>query len=40
VTGDIDGGRGGQRLDRDRVNYLEKPFTTQQLLAAINRILQ
>jgi CheY-like chemotaxis protein len=40
VTGDIEGGRGGQRLDRDRVNYLEKPFTTQQLLAAINRILQ
>jgi signal transduction histidine kinase/CheY-like chemotaxis protein len=40
VTGDIEGERDGGTLDRERIHYLEKPFTTQQLLAAIRRILR
>lgn len=39
VTGDIEGNRGDRALDRERINYLEKPFTTQQLLAAIRGVL-
>lgn len=40
VTGDIEGERDGGSLDRGRIHYLEKPFTTQQLLTAIRRILR
>ncbi|MCK9487518.1 MAG: response regulator, partial [Dehalococcoidia bacterium] len=39
VTGDIEGERGGRALDREQIRYLEKPFTTQQLLAAIRDVL-
>lgn len=39
VTGDIEGDRGGRALDREQVRYLEKPFTTQDLLGAIRGIL-
>lgn len=39
VTGDIEGEPSGRLLDAAAVRYLEKPFTTQQLVTAVQEIL-
>lgn len=40
VTGDIEGHPNGQSVDPTSVRYLEKPFTTSELLAAVEEILE
>ena len=39
VTGDIEGDNGERPPHQDDIHFLEKPFTTQQLLQAIRRVL-
>lgn len=39
VTGDIEGDSGSRPLAQDEVHYLEKPFTTQQLLQSVRRVV-
>lgn len=39
VTGDIEGEPNGATLDRSSVRYLEKPFTTRQLLNALQEVI-
>ena len=40
VTGDIEGGPSSGLLDLNRIHYLEKPFTTRELSAAVAKLLQ
>ena len=39
VTGDIEGEPNAESLDSTSVRYLEKPFTTRQLVAAVRESL-
>ena len=39
VTGDIEGEPNSRALDADTIRYLEKPFTTRQLLKAVKDLV-